>query len=95
METGLIIVDAVTPAPKDGIVQLVMTNLSGFSQVVEEGQLVGEILPVNILVPDPNQHQTTGNKAAYVKKLSLSAEQWRKKKLMEVLEFPATEGDAT
>ena len=87
-ETGLTVEDAIVPAPKEGIVHLVLANLSGLSQVIGEGELVGEAQPADVLVPDPEQDQVTCDKAALVRKLSLSREQWRKKKLMDLLEIP-------
>ena len=58
------------------------------SQVVEQGQLVGEVQPAEVLVPDPNGNVVTVNEAANVRKLSQLREHQRKKKLTELLEFP-------
>ena len=87
-ETGLIVEDALIAAAEDGITQLVVTNLSGFTQTVQEGVLVGEVQPADVLKPDPGPEEATHGEAACVRKLSLSREQWRKTKLMKVLDLP-------
>ena len=76
-ETGLHVEDVLITPAKDGITQLVVTNFSGFMQTVQEGVLVGEVQPPDILESDLELDQVTGKEAAYVRKLSKSREQWK------------------
>ena len=80
-ETG-VTVENVLVSPSGGGKQLVITNLSGITQVIPEGVMVGEAHPVEVLEPsqDPDEGSVT-----QVKKLSSVREEWRKKELVELL----------
>ena len=52
-ETGLVVEDALIAAAEDGITQLVVTNLFGFTQTVQEGVLVGEVHRHRVSIHNP------------------------------------------
>ena len=80
-ETG-VTVENVLVSPSGGGKQLVITNLSGITQVIPEGVMVGEAHPVEVL--EPSQDSDEGS-VTQVKKLSSVREEWRKKELVELL----------
>ena len=81
-ETGLVVEDAVVSTTADCLAQLVITNLSGFTQRLPEGTPIGCAEAVDVLTPAPEVASTYGSMAD-VKKLSSSQEEWRRKKLLE------------
>ena len=50
-ETGLHVQDAIF-TPKDGIARLVVSNPSGFTQVVEKGEELGNVMEVAVVRPE-------------------------------------------
>ena len=84
-ESGLIVEDALLAPTSDRQAQLVITNLSGFTQVVPGGVLVGEVQAAEVLETEPS---TEGENIVHVRKLSSAGEEWRKRKLLEVIGTP-------
>ena len=84
--TGLVVENAVVTAPQDSFTCLVITNPSGFTQRITEGTVVGEAQIAEVLTSDAEPDSTV-DESASVRTLSSSREEWRKKKLLEVLQL--------
>ena len=92
-KAGLITENAVINYPHDGLTSLVITNMSGFTQRVTEGTIVGEAQAAEVLVlePLPNESQPTN-----VRRLSSCQDEERRKKLLDVLQLqdmPASDAE--
>ena len=79
--TGLVTENALVDWPQDGLTSLVVTNMSGFTQRVIEGTVVGEAQIAEVLTPEST---TSGTHSANVWRLS-SQDEERRKKLLEML----------
>lgn len=55
--TGLQVEDAIV-SPREGIAQLVVSNMSGFTQVVGEGEVLGKVTEVEELEPNDSSNAT-------------------------------------
>ena len=84
--TGLVVEDAIVTAPQDSFTCLVITNPSGFTQRITKGTVVGEAQIAEVLTPDAEPDSTV-DESASVRTLSSSQEEWRKKKLLEMLQL--------
>ena len=82
-EVGLVLEDAVVNATQDGTAQLVITNMSGLTQRVPEGTVVGEAQIAEVVTPEP---RSTDALSASVRRLS-SQEGERREKLLELLQL--------
>ena len=86
-ETGVVVEDAIVSAAEDGLTRLVITNLSGLTQTVPAGTLLGLAQTgAEVLTPGPESEIIEAN-VADVKSLSSSEEEWRRKKLLEELDL--------
>ena len=85
-ETGIIVEDAVVSAPKDGLTHVVVSNLTGFTQTVPEGTFLCGAQIADVVTPDPEPESATED-AANVKKLSSPQEEWRRRKLLEIVQL--------
>ena len=86
-ESGLVLEDAVVSVGKDGLTRVVLINLSGLTQTIPGGTLVGGAYHADIL-EEPELELTSRKHSPVVRKLSNSQGQWRKKKLLEVVHLP-------
>ena len=82
-EVGLVLEDAMVNATQDGTAQLVITNMSGLTQRVPEGTVVGEAQIAEVVTPEP---RSTDALSASVRRLS-SQEGERREKLLELLQL--------
>ena len=92
-KAGLITENALINYPHDGLTSLVINNMSGFTQRVTEGTIVGEAQAAEVLVPEPlpNESQPTD-----VRRLSSCQGEERRKKLLDVLQLqnvPASDAE--
>jgi len=74
----------VVHAPCDGTTQLVITNMSGITQRVPEGAVVGEAQIAEVVTPVPN---STNAQSASIRKLSPSQDGERRRRLLESLQL--------
>ena len=81
-ETGLVLEDAIVDTPRDGITQLVIVNMSGLTQRVPEGTIVGEAQAAEVVTPEPRKATIP---LVDVRRLCSSEDEDRRKELMEVL----------
>lgn len=89
-KAGLVTENAVIDYPHDCLTSLVITNMSGFTQRVMEGTIVGEAQAAEVEpLPDGSQRST-------VRRLSSSQDEERRKKLLDVLRLqgvPASDAE--
>ena len=83
VEDGLVLEDALVHTSKDGYIQLVLSNMSGLTQRVSEGTILGEAQCVEVLAPTAD---VDGDTQVSVQKVS-SVDEQRKKQLLELLQL--------
>ena len=83
-KTGLVMENAVVNSPQDGLTHLVITNMSGLTQRVKEGNVIGEAQTVEVLTSEPVSGNTP---SADVWRLSSLQDEERRKKLLEMLQL--------
>ena len=64
-----------------------MTNLSGFTRTVSAGTVVGVGEPVELLLQSEDENGDTAAGQADIRNLSSTTVEWRKKRLLEQLQF--------
>ena len=85
-KTGLVLENAVVNASRDGTPHLVITNMSGFTQRVPEGTVVGDAQIAEVVTTEPGPIDVS---SADVRRLSSSQDDQRRKKLLETLRLPS------
>ena len=83
--TGLVLENAVVSASRDGTAHLVITNMTGFTQRVPEGTVVGDAQIAEVVTTEPGPIDAS---SADVRRLSSSQDDQRRKKLLETLQLP-------
>ena len=78
----------------DGLAPLVITNMSGITQQLSEGTVVGEAQEAEVVVATPESNINDTPAESSVRKLSCSNEEERRKKILEMVQLtdvPQTE----
>jgi hypothetical protein len=83
-ETGLVLENAVVNAPADGIAHLVVTNMSGLTQRVLEGTVVGEAQAAEVVTTESGGADAP---SVDIWRLSSSQDEGRRKELLETLQL--------
>ena len=78
-ETGLTLEDAVVSPPGDGATRVVITNMTGLTQQLSEGTVIGEVHIAEVVDPGPNSGDA---RSVSVRRLSSSQEEDRRTKLL-------------
>ena len=84
-KTGLVLENAVVNALRDGTAHLIITNMSGFTQRVPEGTVVGDAQIAEVVTTEPGPINVS---SADVRRLSSSQNDQRRKKVLETLRLP-------
>ena len=85
LDTGILVDDAVISAAEDGLSQVVVTNVSGITQKVPGGMLLGRAQAIDVVMPDP-ECVGVSEEMPMVKKISSRDEQ-RKKTLLQMVQL--------
>ena len=89
-ETGLVLEDGLVTT-SDGLTPLVITNMSGITQQLSEGTVVGEAQEAEVVVATPESNINDTPAESSVRKLSCSNEEERRKKMVQLTDVPQTE----
>ena len=81
-DTGLILESAVVDTSRKGTTHLVITNMSGLTQRISEGTIVGEAQAAEVITPEAGG---TGAPLVDVQKLTSAQDEDRRRTLMELL----------
>ena len=87
---GLIVESAVIMPPKDGIIQIVVRNNSGFTQKLDEGAVLGVVESAEVLDVYPDVETTD---SVTVNRPNSSNQRLRKEKLLATLKLPTLRPD--
>ena len=79
---GLVMENAVVSAALDSNSHLVITNISGFTQRMPKGSVIGEAEVVEVVTPDPG---LTNASSVCIQRLSCSQDEERRERLLETL----------
>ena len=77
-------------SPQDGLAHLVVTNMSGLTQRMAEGTIIGEAQIAEVLTSEPSPVDAT---SANVRRLSSSQDEERRKKLLQLQEIPESDAE--
>lgn len=71
-------------SPRDGLTHLVIANMSGLTQRIEEGTVIGEAQTAEVLISKPVSGDIP---LAHIRRLSSSRDEERRKRLLKMLQL--------